>query len=143
MPLHHHSLIAWQRADDLFVTVHRLSLEAFPPIERFALGAQLRRAGYSVAANIVEGFAYRPGRKRLQFLHISEASLAEVGYCIHVARRLGYVSAQTAQEIEEQVRRVGSPLSGLITSTRLKIGSEVVGALIFLAAAVAQSVVLL
>jgi hypothetical protein len=38
MPLHHHSLIAWQRADDVFITVHRLSLEAFPSIERFALG---------------------------------------------------------------------------------------------------------
>ena len=79
MSLSHHSLVAWQRADDLFITLHRLSLESFPAIERFELSSQLRRAAYSVVANIVEGFARRVGRSRLHFLHISEASLAEVG----------------------------------------------------------------
>jgi four helix bundle protein len=55
----HHSLIAWQRADDLFIKLHLLSLKHFPLIEKFELGSQLRRAAYSVPANIVEGFARR------------------------------------------------------------------------------------
>ena len=58
MSLAHHSLVAWQRADDLFIRLHQLSLKAFPAYERFELGGQLRRAAFSVAANIVEGFAY-------------------------------------------------------------------------------------
>ena len=57
MSLRHHSLVAWQRADDLFLKLHVLSLKQFPSYERYELGAQLRRAAYSVAANIVEGFA--------------------------------------------------------------------------------------
>src|SRR5882672_6096943 len=120
MSLAHHSLVAWQRADDLFIRLHQLSLKAFPAYERFALSAQLRRAAFSVAANIVEGFAHPAGRSRVNFLKISRASLAEVGYCIHVARRLGYVSDVVANELEIQVRQVGAPLAGLIRSERLK-----------------------
>jgi four helix bundle protein len=57
MPLRHHNLIAWQRADDLFIVVHKLARESFPIEERYELSSQLRRAAYSVAANIVEGYA--------------------------------------------------------------------------------------
>ena len=39
----------------LFIKLHRVTLKAFPAYERFEFGAQLRRAAYSVAANIVEG----------------------------------------------------------------------------------------
>ncbi len=110
--------MAWQRADDLFIKLHVLSLKAFPAYERFELGSQMRRAAYSVAANIVEGFARRQGRDRLHFLNIAESSLAEAGYCIHAATRLGYISAETAQEIDEDCRRVHAPLAGLIRSIR-------------------------
>ncbi len=88
--LRHHSLIAWQRADDLFIQLHKLTIKSFPSFERYELGSQLRKAAYSVPANIAEGFARRHRRERLHFLNISEASLAEVGYCIHAAWRLGY-----------------------------------------------------
>jgi four helix bundle protein len=111
MPLRHHSLVAWQRADDLFIKLHQLTLQSFPAYERFELGGQLRRAAYSVPANIVEGFA--------RFLNISEASLAEVGYCIHAAKRLGYISEAKCEELEMEIRKVAAPLSGLIRSAHL------------------------
>ena len=82
IPLHHHKLVAWQRADDLFIRIHLLS-RTFPSYERYELGSQIRRAAYSVVANIVEGFGRRTLRDRVHFLHIAAASLAEVGYCIH------------------------------------------------------------
>jgi four helix bundle protein len=114
--LRHHSLIAWQRADDLFIRLHMLSLQSFPAIERFELGSQLRRAAYSVPANIVEGFARRQRRSRLHFLNIAESSLAEVHYCVHVARRLGYIDESPAEDLEKQLNAVGAPLAGLIRS---------------------------
>jgi len=55
MPLAHESLVAWKRADELFIRIHQLS-QTFPSHERFELGSQSRRAAFSVAANIVEGF---------------------------------------------------------------------------------------
>lgn len=120
--LAHHSLVAWQRADDLFIRLHQLSAEAFPASERYELGSQLRRAAYSVAANIVEGFARRQGRDRLHFLNIAEASLSEVGYCLHVARRLGYLDDEKYRTLDLEVRRVAAPLVGLIKSTRVRCG---------------------
>jgi four helix bundle protein len=73
----HHSLIAWPRADDLFVKLHVLTREKFPSFEKFELGTELRKAAYSVPANIVEGFARRYRRARLHFLNISDGSPAE------------------------------------------------------------------
>jgi four helix bundle protein len=118
MALNHHTLVAWQRADDLFIKLHRLSMKSFPDYERFELGGQMRRAAFSVAANIVEGFARREPRDRLRFLNIAEASLAEVGYSIHVARRLEYISEATASDLDTHVRAVGAPLVGLIRSIK-------------------------
>ena len=47
-------IIAWQRADDLTVAIYR-STRVFPREELYGLTSQLRRAAYSVAANIAEG----------------------------------------------------------------------------------------
>jgi four helix bundle protein len=119
--LRHHSLVAWQRADDLFVKLHGVANKYFPATERFELAGQLRRAAYSVPANIVEGFARRYRRARLHFLNISEGSLAEVGYCLHVACRLGYIDEQLLHELEADVRAVGAPLAGLVRSTKASL----------------------
>jgi four helix bundle protein len=130
MSLRHHSLVAWQRADDLFIKLHQLSLKALPAFEKFELGGQLRRAAFSVAVNIVEGFARPAGRARLNFLHISQSSLAEVGYCIHVAQRLGYLSKTIASELETEIKQVGAPLVGLIRSERFQAGVKIGGAIV-------------
>src|SRR5260370_21215098 len=132
MSLNHRNLVALQRADDLFIKLHQLSLKAFPAFERFELGGQLRRASFSVASNIVEGFARPKGRARLNFLNISQSSLGEVGYCIHVARRLGYISEAVEAELEIEIKQVGAPLAGLIRSARLMVGTEVAGAVLLI-----------
>ena len=69
MPLRHHTLVAWQRADDLFIDIHALTRTAFPTFERFELGSQARRSAFSVAVNIVEGCARDHEREKLQFLN--------------------------------------------------------------------------
>ena len=76
----------------------------------------MRRSAFSVAANIVEGFGRKPGKERLHFLQIASASLAEVGYCLHIAKRLGYVSPETYEQLELSVRQVAAPLRGLLKS---------------------------
>jgi four helix bundle protein len=105
--------VAWQRADDLFITLHEVS-RRFPSIERFELAKQLRRAAFSVAVNIVEGFGRQPGKDRLHFLQTALASLAEVGYCLHAARRLRYLTDTEHEALELQVRQVAAPLRGLM-----------------------------
>jgi len=116
--LRHHSLVAWQRADDLFITLHKLTIQSFPSFERFELGSQIRKAAYSVPANIAEGYGRRHVRDRLHFLNIAEASLAEAAYCVHAAWRLGYVDDSARDALEKDLNEVGAPLAGLIRSIR-------------------------
>ena len=110
----HESLVAWQRADDLFINVHLLAKKKFPVDERFALTSQTRRAAFSVAANIVEGRARKHERERAQFLRTAWGSLAEVSYCLHAARRLGYLSQPEHEAIDREVRATAAPLFGLL-----------------------------
>ena len=116
--MRHEQLVVWQRADDLFIDVHKLAKKSFPMDERFELSSQIRRAAYSIVANIVEGTAREHRAERSQFLNIAWGSLAEVGYCLHAARRLEYIDDRTYTNFALQVRRVGAPLKGLIQSTR-------------------------
>ena len=118
IPLRHHTLVAWQRADDLFIDVHQLTLRSFPPHEKYELGSQARRAAFSVAVNIVEGCARQYRNDRLRFLDISRSSLAEVGYCLHVARRLGYLDQERFAAFETSLNQVGAALSGFINAVR-------------------------
>lgn len=112
------NLVAWQRADDLFVEVHRLTHECFPNHERFELGGQIRRAAYSVPANIVEGNAREHEGEAKQFLNVAAASLSEVGYGLHVALRLGYIEPTSFDRLDLLVRQTAAPLHGLIARLR-------------------------
>ena len=118
MSLPHHKLIVWQRADDLFIEIHQLTHKVFPSEEKYELSSQLRRAAYSVPANIVEGNSRETAKEQLRFLGIASASLAEVGYGLHASHRLGYLGPDLYQALELKVRQVGAPLSGLMRKRR-------------------------
>jgi four helix bundle protein len=122
MSLPHHKLVAWQRADDLFIEIHQLTRKTFPPEEKYELSSQLRRAAYSVPANIVEGNARQYTKERFHFLSVASASLAEVGYGLHAAHRLGYLLPARYAELEKKVRQVAAPLNGLMDRYRGKNG---------------------
>jgi hypothetical protein len=53
MSLSDHKLVVWQRADDLFIDVHHLTMQHFPSTERYELGSQLRRSALFSARRIL------------------------------------------------------------------------------------------
>ena len=138
MSLPHENLVAWQRADDLFIELHRLTHEHLPRFERFELGSQIRRAAWSVAANIVEGIARGDGRDSIRFLQIARSSLSEVGYGLHASMRLGYLSHSELANFEKKLQSIGAPLKGLIRSRRATTAIKAAGtiAIAFLAVSI-------
>lgn len=118
MSLPHHNLVVWQRADDLFVEIHQLTHKRFPREEKYELSSQLRRAAYSVPANIVEGTQREHSRESLHFCSIASASLAEVGYGLHAAKRLGYLLPAEYDHLEMKLKMVAAPLRGLMARYR-------------------------
>jgi four helix bundle protein len=112
---------AWKPADDFTVAVYQAT-QSFPRGEIHGLTSQLRRASYSVPANIAEGSA-RDGKKDyLHFLYISRASLSEAQYFVHLSRRLGYLPDAAAERLIEKTRRTFACLHGLIKAVEKESG---------------------
>lgn len=112
---------AWRLADDLTVDIYEQT-KSFPREELYGLTSQLRRATYSVPANIVEGSSRESKRDYLHFLHIARASLSESQYFIHLACRLGYLSESDQSRLQAQSRRTFACLQGLIKAVGKEAG---------------------
>ena len=114
-------IIAWQKADDLTVAVYEVT-RGFPKDEMYGLTSQLRRACYSVPANIVEGSARDSKKDYLHFLYISRGSLSETRYFLHLAHRLGYLGSEHQRNFARDAEEVAKVLHGLITSVENETG---------------------
>jgi four helix bundle protein len=112
---------AWKLADDLTVAVYERT-RAFPREEIYGLTAQLRRASYSVPANIVEGSSRDSQKDYLHFLYIARGSLSETQYFIHLAGRLSYLSAAEVAELHAQTKLAFGCLHGLIKAVEREAG---------------------
>ena len=102
-------LVVWQKADQLALTIYRLT-STFPKTEIFALTSQLRRAALSVATNIVEGYARNSKTECRRFLVIALGSLAETKYLLSVALRLRYLQERDYKEVMLPADEVGRML---------------------------------
>ena len=112
---------AWRLADDLTVAVYERT-RSFPKEEIYGLTSQLRRASYSVPANIVEGASRESKKDYLHFLYIARGSLSETQYFIHLAQRLQYLSPEEADTLREQMKVAFACLHGLIRAVEKEAG---------------------
>ena len=97
--------------------VYRVSVN-FPPVERFGVTGQMRRAAVSVAANIAEGAERHGKREFLQFLGIASGSLAETETFLILARRLSMASEEQVAPLLARASEIGRMLNGLKRSLR-------------------------
>ncbi|PYO25723.1 MAG: four helix bundle protein [Gemmatimonadetes bacterium] len=91
-------LKAWQEAKRLAILSRDL-VRALPRDEVFALGAQWRRAAYSVALNIAEGAAQSSVRQFRRYLEIAKGSLDEIEGVLELVEGLGYHSAAKLEDV--------------------------------------------
>jgi four helix bundle protein len=109
----HKKLDAWKVAMDLVLDIYR-SIETFPKHEKYGLVDQIRRATISVPSNIAEGAARQTKKEFAQFLHIAQASLSELDTQVELARRLGYLSESSWQDLDLKMDRIDKLVTGLI-----------------------------
>jgi four helix bundle protein len=128
---------AWRLADDLTVAIYE-ETKTFPREELYGLTSQIRRASYSVPANIVEGSSRESKRDYLHFLHIAHGSLSESQYFSHLAHRLGYLGDAEKNRLQAMSHEAFACLQGLIEA----VGKEA-GILARIAAAATSVVALL
>ena len=113
-------LEAWQAAHRFVLLVYRTT-RGFPSEERFGLSSQLRRAAFSVAANIVEGSAKKGPREFRRFLDIAVGSVAEIRYTLRLVKDLELITAEQFNNLETERDSVGRLTWGLYASMRRAI----------------------
>ena len=115
-------LDVWKRAHELVLKVYQI-IAKFPDSEKYALSDQLKRAAYSVPANIVEGHSRKTSKEFLQFLYQARGSLEELRYFIFLSKDVNYISNDSYARLEAESVDVSKMLNGLINSVKHKINS--------------------
>ena len=106
-------LEVWREAYSIALDIHRRS-RTFPRDEVFLLIPQIRRSAMSIAANIAEGAGRGSDASFRNFTRIAIASANETEHHLRFARDLGYIRADTYDNLEPRIRRVRRMLSGLV-----------------------------
>ena len=88
----------------------------FPNEELYGLTSQLRRASVSIPLNIAEGCGCDSDKGFAQFLTVALRSQFEVVTILRLAERLGYISKELSQQMEEESSEVGKLVQGLRNS---------------------------
>ena len=109
------SLRVWQEARRLAAQIYRVT-KSFPEDEKYALTAQMRRAGVSVMSNIAEGQGRYSRKDFVRFLYVARGSLYEVQSLAILANDLGYVGAAEMNALLQHADIVGPMLNALIVA---------------------------
>ena len=110
-------LKVWEKAHKLAIEIYKVS-KAFPKEELYGLTSQIRRAGFSVPLNIVEGHASSSKKEFLSFLNIANRSLVEAEYLLEIVRELSFLNEVEYQRLEGIRTEVAIMLNAFTKSVR-------------------------
>ena len=106
-------LEVWQIARDVRNEIY-LICKKLPVEEKYNLSIQMRKAAVSLTANIAEGYGRFHFQENIQFLRTSRGSAYELVDHVITCKDQNYISAEMAEEINEQLRRCIRLIDGLV-----------------------------
>ncbi|PNS40804.1 four helix bundle protein [Mesotoga sp. B105.6.4] len=112
-------LDVYRKSIDFVVDIYKIT-ESFPDSDRFGLVSQLRRAAVSLPSNLAEGSGRNGKKELINFLHIARGSLFEIGTQLEISQRLGFVSQDDYDKLEERRATIQRMMNALISSLRKK-----------------------
>ena len=86
------------------------------------MNTPLRPKFRSTATRRREGSWRESKKDYLHFLYIARGSLSETQYFVHLARRLGYLSAEAGEALRGQTKLTFACLHGLIQAVEKEVG---------------------
>ncbi|MCE7061727.1 four helix bundle protein [Dyadobacter sp. CY343] len=110
-------LKVWQKAHRLVLDIYKIT-DGFPKTETFGLVSQIRRSGVSVAANLAEGCGKIKTPDIANYFQISLGSLHETEYYILLSKDLEYITSQTFDERNNDLKEIKAMLISLIKTVR-------------------------
>jgi four helix bundle protein len=116
-------LEVWKKAHRVTLDIYRVTIQ-FPRTEQFGVISQLRRAAYSIPANIAEGSGRRSTKELLHFLALSNGSLEELRYFLLLSRDLRYLPSPEHDRLQSELKSVAEMLEALARSLRRRLSSS-------------------
>jgi four helix bundle protein len=98
-------LIVWQKAHQFVLRTCALT-KRFPREERYCLVPQIRRAAFSIPANIAERFKKRGLSDKNRLFNVSQGSLEESRYYLVLSEDLDYGECMALEPLLEDVSRL-------------------------------------
>ncbi len=111
-------LVVWEKGHLFTLKVYEVTKE-YPREEIFSLTTQIRRAAYSMPANIAEGCGRCTQKELANFLQISLGSANECEYFLLLSKDLNYLNEETYQEMRIEINSIKAMLIKLIAKVRL------------------------
>jgi four helix bundle protein len=112
-------LIAWQKALDLGLVLHDLTL-TFPVEEKYVLASQIKRAGDSITLNIAEGSTGQSNKEFSKFLGYALRFSVEVIAALHIALKRKLIGHTQFERVYQQSEEVFKITQGLRNSIDVK-----------------------
>src|SRR5687768_11985020 len=109
----HSELKVWQKSVDLAVNLY-LATRSFPKSEIYGLRSQMRRCVVSIGSNIAEGEGRASRRDTFHFLSVAQGSLRELQTQVEIAKRLSFLTGETAGCLDDQIEEVSRMVTGLM-----------------------------
>ncbi|MDP1573536.1 MAG: four helix bundle protein [Coxiellaceae bacterium] len=107
------NLKVFKKSHKLTLNLYKLTT-AFPSDERFGLVSQIRRAGASICANLIEGSHRNNTKEYRHFAGISRGSVGELKYHLLLAKDLDYISEPDYKNYAEETNEISKMLYGLV-----------------------------
>jgi len=110
-------LKVWEKAHEFTVMIYKHT-SGFPKEEVYSLTNQLRRASFSIPANIAEGCGKNTQPELAHFLNIALGSANEVEYFLLLAKDLKHQSVDVYEELAGKINEIRAMLISLISKVR-------------------------
>lgn len=111
-------LMVWQKAHKFVLAVYNLTA-SFPKQELYGLTNQMRRAAFSIPANIAEGFKKRGTADKARFMNIAQGSVEECRYYLILAKDLNYGNTELLiKDLEEVGRLLQAYAKAILNNTQ-------------------------
>ena len=106
-------LQVFERARELTGSIDRLTANS-KFAQDYGLKDQMRRAGVSIMADVVEGFSWKGGKEFGQFLFVAKSSAAELQSHVYVALDQGYSGEAEFRKLYDGLDHISRMTSNLI-----------------------------
>jgi four helix bundle protein len=111
-------LTIWQKARELVLDIHKMTLNKLPKFELYEEGSQIRRSIKSVKSNIVEGYGRRRYKHEfIRFLTYSLASCDETTDHLETLYETESLKDEVLyQDLHKRLQTLGKKINNFIQS---------------------------